>query len=194
MTGIVLCGGKNTRIKVKKAFLKTQGQVIIENILEKFKMLFDEIIIIANNPLDYRHLNAEVVKDIIPDMGPLGGIYTALTKAKNFHSFVAACDMPFIYMELVKYMRSEIKDYDVIVPRWNNKFEPLFAFYSKRCIEPIKKQLEKNDPKIINFYNKVNLKIIKKNQIKKIDPDLLSFFNINTELDYKESQIISPQS
>ena len=93
VTGIILAGGKSTRMGVNKAFLKIGGCTIIEEIFSKFKNIFSRVIIIANEIERFNFLGAQITPDIIPSKGPLGGIYTGLIKSSSFHNFVTACDV-----------------------------------------------------------------------------------------------------
>lgn len=187
MTGIILAGGRNSRIKVKKAFLNIGDKPIIEIILNKFEKKFSDIIIVTNSPSEYEYLGVKLFRDIIPDKGSLGGLYSGLVNSESKYNFVVACDMPFINEELIKEVIRNDDEYDVVIPKINNGYEPLFAMYSKNCISFIKKQLIEDNLKIINFFPFVKVKEITENTIKQIDPDFHSFFNINTSIDYEDA-------
>lgn len=190
MTGIILAGGKNSRIKVKKAFLNIGDKPIIEIILSKFEKVFSDIIIVTNSQFEYEYLGVKLFRDIIPEKGSLGGLYTGLVNSESKYNFIVACDMPFINEELIKEVIRNYDEYDVIVPKINNGYEPLFAMYSKNCISFIKKQLDEDNLKITNFFPYVKFKEITENTIKQIDPDFYSFFNINTRIDYEDAMNI----
>jgi len=192
ISSVILAGGKSKRFGKNKAFLKIGGRILIDQIVEKMGRLSNEIIIITNilKKFDYlpkkiNYLNVKLIKDIIPYKGSLGGIYSGLLFAKNNYIFVVACDMPFLNTALLKYIISFLQDYDVVIPKINDFFEPLHAIYSKKCIKPIKKLIDENSLKIIDFFKDVNVKFVKKNEIEKFDPDFLSIFNINTLEDLK---------
>lgn len=191
MTGIILAGGKNTRIGVNKAFLKIHDTIIIEEIITKLSKSFSKTIVITNAHKFYRYLGVELVKDIIPDKGSLGGIYTALVTSKSHHNFVIACDMPFVSHELIEYMIANAEGYDVIIPKLNNCFEPLHAIYSKNCIRPIKEQLDCNNLKILDFFDKVKVKYISEEKINQFDSRGITFFNINTKENIFEAERIA---
>jgi len=53
MTGIILAGGKNTRMGVNKAFLEINGTRMIDKTIDIYSRLFSEILIITNDPLPY---------------------------------------------------------------------------------------------------------------------------------------------
>lgn len=192
ISSVILAGGKSKRFGKNKAFLKIGDRILIDQIVEKMGRLSNEIIIVTNIlkkfdylPKKFDYLNIKLIKDIIPYKGSLGGIYSGLLFAKNNYIFVVACDMPFLNIPLLKYIISFLQDYDVVIPKINDFFEPLHAIYSKKCIKPIKKLIDENNLKIIDFFKEVNVKFVEKNEIEKFDSDFLSIFNINTLEDLK---------
>lgn len=186
ITGIILAGGKSTRIGTNKAFLKIGEKTIIDQILAGFESIFREIMIVTSEIKQSCFLErSRVVPDIIPSKGPLGGIYTGLVKSNSFYNFVVACDMPFLNQDLVRYLLEERNGYDVVVPEYKGRLQPLCAVYSKDCIRPIETELSRNSLKITDFFQYVRAKIITEKEIESFDPEKLCFVNINTPQDYK---------
>ena len=68
----------------------------------------------------------------------------------------------------------------MIVPRTKDGLQPLHAIYSKNCLDPIKKIIEKGKYKIIDFYSMVKVKIVEENDFIFLDPFRESFINVNT--------------
>ncbi|MCJ7774139.1 MAG: molybdenum cofactor guanylyltransferase [Desulfobacterales bacterium] len=181
-TGVILSGGLNTRFSGKdKSFIRLGNQYILDSIYSIFKCLFDEIIIVTNNPMHYIHLDATIVTDIFPTRSSLTGLHAGLYYSSNMYSFFVACDTPFLKKELVEAIINQIEpQVDAIVPETSKGIEPLFAIYSKKCLKPIEQQLNQKQLKVRAFLKKVKTKFFPENKIRKIDPDLSSFFNINT--------------
>ena len=92
--------------------------------------------------------------------------------------------MPFINFGLIDHMVHKLEDADIVLPRWQGRFEPLHAIYSKRCLKPIKEQLEKNDLKITNFFPYVNIDVIEQEALEGFDLGERLFLNMNTKDDY----------
>lgn len=182
LTGIILAGGKNSRISMTKALIQLGEQTIIERTVHLFQRLFDEVIIVTNKFDDYVCLNAKLTKDLIPETGPLGGLYTGLALSANDYSFVAACDMPFIDPAIILHLQNYTysRSYEVIVPEFNGFIEPLCAFYSKQCIRSILDHIHQRDFKIRSFYSRVKVKEVPCSHFKSVER---AFFNINTRED-----------
>jgi len=187
MTGIILAGGKNTRIKTEKGLIQLGNKTIIENTLGIFKKLFSEIIIVTNNPESYLKFGTRVVEDLVKNKGPLAGIFTGLCFSTNDLNFVVGCDMPFVNSNLVGYIMSKPKEYDVVIPEINGRLESLFARYSKYVLPLILFRLSKNELKIQDILSELNVLRITKEEVERFDPKHLSFFNINTQKDLKKA-------
>ena len=189
MTGIILAGGKNSRMGINKAFLEIDGTRLIDNILAVYQKIFSEIIIVTNDPLSYTEFpDTLIVTDIYKYKSALGGIYTGLFYATHDYSFVAACDMPFINEDFIIYLTGQVGKHDVIVPELSEGFQPLHAIYSRNCLSHIKKLLSADKLKIAGFYKEVRLLSIPEEKIKPFNKDGRLFLNINTPKDLKVHQ------
>lgn len=183
MTGIVLAGGKSSRFGRNKAFIQVDGEPIIERILKVFEQLFDSSLVVTNTPLEYQYLDVEIVTDIIPGMGALGGIYTGLLSISASHAFVVACDMPFLNPDLIRFIIRQSGNFDVVVPKTPSGYENLHALYSVSCIPTIERFLSREERQIYSFFPMVRIKELLPEDIKPYDPEGLSFVNINTPED-----------
>lgn len=181
-SAVILAGGLNSRMGGKnKAFLKVGGRTILERLMQALNGLFEEIILVTRQPELYCGLPVRVVTDIYSARSSLTGIHAGLKNSRSDYAFVVPCDAPFIQIDLIRFLLSQIKpELDVIVPSIDDRFEPLCAIYSKRCIVPIEEQLERDDYTIIHFFDRINLKTIPAASIQTADRRMLSFFNVNT--------------
>lgn len=191
MAAIILSGGKSKRIFADKPFLKIDQKAIIEREIEILSTIFARIIIVTNSPDKYRYLKLDLISDLIPGKGPLGGIYSGLTVSEDQHNFVLSCDLPFLNANLISYMKELTGQHDVIVPKRNGFLEPLHAIYSKDCLTSIKKHLDENDLRIQSFFSDANVKYIEKTELERFDPEGVAFFNVNTEEDLKRAKAMA---
>jgi molybdopterin-guanine dinucleotide biosynthesis protein A len=97
-----------------------------------------------------------------------------------------ACDMPFIGPELINHLKDLTKEYDVVIPKSEKGLEPLHAFYSKKCIDPIKRSLEEDNLRITSFFPHVNVKIVELDNLNLSDSFKNSIKNLNTRDDYED--------
>jgi len=180
MTGIILSGGKNTRMGTNKAFLEVNGERILDRTIRIFRDLFDEIILVTNAPLDYLDYDVRIVTDIIKGKAALGGIYTGLFYASHDHAFVSPCDLPFMRSDFIAFMMEQIGTYDIVVPETTGGVEALHAIYARRCMPVMKRHIEKDTLKIGAIYRKSRTLILPKETVSSFDPSETMFFNVNS--------------
>lgn len=189
MTSIILAGGASSRTSEYKAFIKFGYKMLIEMVIEKLKPLFEDIIIIANQPDKYQSFGLKIIKDIIPNKGPLAGLYTGLTVSKSIYNFIVSCDMPFLCPELIEYIKKQINGYDIIIPKTTTRIEPLHAIYSKDCLTAIEKNLTQDILSLKSFFSQFNVRYILENEIIPFCTPERAFFNINTDENVEEARV-----
>jgi len=184
MNAILLAGGMSTRFGNNKTLIEIEGEILINKIINLLKNVFDQVYVVVNDLNEYSFLEGvNLLEDIIPDKGPLGGLYTGLFYSTDKYNYLSACDMPFITERYLEFLSQQDRDYDVLVPEYRGYIEPLAGIYTKDCLPAIRRKLEGNKLKIKGFYPEVKVKILESNYIKRIaDPEKL-FFNINNKED-----------
>jgi molybdopterin-guanine dinucleotide biosynthesis protein A len=187
ITGVILSGGRNTRMGVNKAFLEIGPLRMMDQTLDIFRRLFSEILIVTNEPLSYLEFDdAALVTDIYKDKGPLGGIYTGLFYAKNPLVFACPCDMPFLHQDFIAYMIRQAGKHDIVVPELSEGYQPLHAIYSRNCLPSIKRLLMMDKLKITGFYHDMRVLAVGEEQIRPFNPDGRLFANLNTPGDVEK--------
>lgn len=186
---VILTGGQNKRIGRNKAFLDIGNMTLIECIVDKVNKVFEDVCIVTNSSSEYKHLSIKCIEDILPHKGPLGGIYTGMEFSEKDYIFVFACDMPFLSVELIKYMIGKTsKRFDAIVPMFNQHPEPLHSIYSKGCKEVIKRRLLKNELCVNQIFETVDTLFIAEDLSRFGENPL---FDIDTMEDYKKVEFLS---
>ncbi len=189
-TGVILAGGLNSRFGGQpKALLEVGGRRILDRVLEAFAQVFEQILLVTNDPVRYLEWDLPLVTDIHPVRSSLAGLHAGLFYTRTPFSFFAACDAPFIRPALIREVVDKIKpDIDIVLPftAWGR--EPLLAAYSRRCLDPIERQLARGDLKIDRFYNKMRIRRIPVERVREVDPQLVSFINVNTPPELAEAR------
>ena len=190
VTAIILAGGRNQRLGRSKALESVGGMSIIERVVEQLEPLTSQILIVTSREqFDFLvACKAEILADIYPGKGPLGGLYTGLLASRSPCSVVVACDMPFLNQALLGYMMRNSSGFDLVVPRLNNMVEPLHAVYSKDCLATIEHLLELGKLSVLELLPLVNISYVEAEEINRFDPEHLSFFNVNTEDDLEKAR------
>ena len=195
LTAIILAGGKSTRVGLNKSKdqMKFAGRLLIDWVISNLTSLdnlTEEDIIIVGPKEKYPHFK-QVVQDIFPQKGPLGGIFSGLKASNSQYNLVVACDMPFLEVKLLQYMREEIDSNDIIIPRYNRGYiEPLCAIYSKKCLEVMEKNIQSGILSVRKIFPHLKIKFIEEEEVKKFDPKFYSFFNVNFKYDFEKGEEI----
>jgi molybdopterin-guanine dinucleotide biosynthesis protein A len=185
VTGVILAGGKSSRMGQNKALLSLGGMRLIERVVGVLRQVFSELLLVTNTAESYANLGLPMVADVFPDKGSLGGIYSAIYTASTPFSFVVACDMPFLQAAVIRYLLAQIADYDVVIPDVHGEMQPLHAVYSKACLPPILRRLEANRLKIVGFLPEVRVRTVRDDELQPLDPNLLAFQNLNTPEEFQ---------
>ncbi|QHT66933.1 molybdenum cofactor guanylyltransferase [Rhodocytophaga rosea] len=130
-TGIVLAGGKSSRMGFEKGLAEIQGKKMIEWVIQALQPVCQHLIVISNTNV-YDYLGIPVYSDIYTDTGPLGGIYTGLKHSITSSNLMLACDMPFISSQVLQQLLLEAAGYEIVVPSIHGQWHPLCAHYNKQ--------------------------------------------------------------
>ncbi|HWQ05349.1 MAG TPA: molybdenum cofactor guanylyltransferase [Longilinea sp.] len=189
---VVQAGGESRRMGRNKALIPFMGQPLIQRVIERLKPLADEVIITSNQMDGFNEMHIPVVADVLPGLGALGGLYTALWAARNPFVMVVACDMPFANRGLLQYQLDLlVKDnMDVVIPGFAEGWEPFHSVYRKvTCLPHIKGALEQGQKRLISWLPQVKVRYLGAEEIERFDSLGIAFQNVNTleELDQAEA-------
>ena len=181
----ILAGGKSSRMNYNnKALLSYKEKTFIEHIIEAGEN-FKKVVIVANNKELYSDFNVDVISDIYVGNGPLSGIHSALSYSDTDKVLCVACDMPLISKDTLEFLANVKEEYEVLVPRVNDRLQPLCSIYSKKILGKIEKALENDDNKLQKLIYSLDYKEVHEKSLTEGE-----FFNINTPDDYKRLEEI----
>jgi molybdopterin-guanine dinucleotide biosynthesis protein A len=143
ITGILLAGGKSSRMGKEKGSLVIGGKMLYEYPLRVLESFCEEILISSCND-EERDYGYRVVCDEVEGLGPLGGIQTCLKHSRNDWNLVLSYDMPLVSKGLVGFLIDHADDMDLVIPGLEpDRPEPLCALYRKSLIDTIQSQIDR---------------------------------------------------
>jgi molybdopterin-guanine dinucleotide biosynthesis protein A len=184
ITGVILAGGRSSRMGSNKALLPYRGGLFIEAIHRQLSALFPRVLLVTNTPEQYDFLPCRKVGDLFPEMGALAGLHSGLFHSDTEQIFAVACDMPYLDERLIRYLAGRRHQGDLVIPEGEVGPEPLHALYAKRCLPAIERSLAENRRRIVSFFDRVEVVTIPRETVCSFDPTFRSFSNINTPDDY----------
>ena len=182
-TGVILAGGEATRYDGRPKGLESVGGLrIIDRVAAALGEVTDDLLLIANAPGSTEWLpGVRTATDVLTGQGSLGGIHAALARAGTA-VLVVAWDMPFVPAELLGCLRALGNRSDAAVPESDSRrgLEPLCAWYSAACLEPIERRLQMGDRRVVSFFDDVRVAQLSADDVRQFgDPELM-FMNVNT--------------
>jgi molybdopterin-guanine dinucleotide biosynthesis protein A len=196
MTGVILAGGKSSRLGRSKALQVIGDKSLIQWVIDHLVTISSDIVIVTayGEPVPHlSHIATKVVADVSPGKGPLAGLYSGLMASSGSHAIVVGCDTPFLSTRLLEYMVQIRSTFDAVLPRIDNKLEPLCAVYSRSCLGSIRALLERNELSVLKVFDMVKVRYVEEDEINMFDPDRLSFFNINSQNDLERARRLATE-
>jgi molybdopterin-guanine dinucleotide biosynthesis protein A len=181
ITGIILAGGLSSRMGTDKALMKIGEKTLLENAVEICKPVCSSIII-SSNKQAHKFKEYLLVKDEIPDCGPMGGIYSAIKKSKTNWNFVLSVDSPFVKSTFIKSLFSEKEGFNCVVPVHPIGKEPLIALYHKNVLPEIEGRIKVGENKLHDLFDALNPNFFDSQNWLVKYPNL--FYNINRPEDF----------
>lgn len=181
VAGVIVAGGRASRMGGRdKAFAAVDGAPIAVRTVGLFHRLFPQVIVATNRPERFAGLGVETVADLFPGCGPLAGIHAALRVCRHPHAFVAACDMPRLEPDVIRFLVGRIGTADAIVPCWEDDVEPLHAVYAARCLGRIEAQLRGGRYALRDFLTTIRVDYVAEAELRAVRGAARSLTNVNT--------------
>ncbi|MCB2219639.1 MAG: molybdenum cofactor guanylyltransferase [Bacteroidetes bacterium] len=187
VTGIILAGGKSRRMGKDKGLCLLNGRPLIRFAINLLETVCDRIILGANDP-DYQSFGLPVVNDKIPDIGPMGGLYSCLEASETRDNFILSCDMPLVSEDLIRFILKHKTDYEVVIPLNKGLPEPMCAYYSQDIVPVLREYIQEGNYKIQDVFKAVNTCYLKIPSDTNFFSNVL-FHNINTPHDLKKAEM-----
>lgn len=187
----ILAGGRSSRMGCNKAFVSLNGLTVLEYILNRLQPHFGEILIVTNEPALFESYPARVISDIYPRKGPIAGIHAALGNILGKQLFLIGCDMPFIKVELIRYMLNNADGYDAVVPVVEGKIQPTSAVYQKSCLPLLTDCLETDRLKLTRIFEDLNTLYIENTVLSSFGAVKEMFFNVNDPIALEKAREIA---
>jgi len=190
VTGILLAGGKSRRMGKDKRHLLLEEQTLLERGLGVLHSIFQNVLVVIAQDSPPLKVDARVVRDLMPDCGSLGGLYTGLMQATTHCVFVVACDMPFLNQAVIAQFTSRRVTADIVMAKLANRLHPVHALYGKRCLPALEQMIQARRLKIQELVLQSSLRVqyITEADLRIIDPAGRSFYNVNTAADLEAAR------
>jgi molybdopterin-guanine dinucleotide biosynthesis protein A len=184
VAGVILCGGKSSRMGRPKAWLPVGDEVMLQRVVRVIGGVLNPVIVVAAPGQDVPPLpeGVRVVRDEVEGKGPLGGLAAGLKAVQGSAdaAYLSACDVPFLTEAFVERVVSLLGVIGVAVPRADGYFHPLAAAYRVSVLPVVLELLAADRLRPAYLFDAVPTRVIEPHEL----PDLESLKNLNTPEDY----------
>jgi len=186
LTGAVLAGGQSRRMGRDKALLEINGKPFVRHVADILAALCSPVVIIGIGPERFETPGYRLFDDLVPQCGPLGGIHSALSHSSTENVLIAACDLPLISVEAIRYLlQQRTADKEISIVHHGTFVQPLLGVYARRCLPTLESFLENGGRKVWEFLNECSMETI---DLRKAPFDLSEniLMNVNTPEEYEK--------
>jgi molybdopterin-guanine dinucleotide biosynthesis protein A len=186
--GIVLCGGKSTRMGVPKATLPFGPETMLQRVVRLLGTVATPIVVVAARGQELQELpaSARVARDEREARGPLEGLRAGLRALPPTSdvAYVTSCDVPLLVPAFVQRMFELLGDHDVAVMEIDGFTHPLSAVYRRTTLPHIDALLAQDRLRPAFLFDAVRTRRVKPEEMTAADPELRTLRNLNTREDY----------
>jgi len=188
--GVVLCGGKSTRMGTSKALLPFGPETMLQRVVRLLSEVVSPIVVVAAIDQDLPQLPSSVIvtRDENEGLGPLEGLRAGLKALPNTvdAAYVTSCDVPLLETGFVRQMIDLASDYDIAVMEIDGFTHPLSAVYRRATLPSVEDLLANNRLRPVFLFDAAKTRRVKPEEMTS-DPDLRTLRNLNTREDYERA-------
>lgn len=187
ITGIVLAGGRSTRMGQDKASLPFGDDTFLAHSLRVVGSIADELIVVARSDQAWPGLApaVRVVHDPVENLGPLAGIAAGLDASTTEVNVIVACDMPLINPAVLRRLIELRGDADICVAVADGHASPLCAVYRTSVGTTARGLLAAGERRVMTLLDRVQTKRVDAAVFRDLDPHLDTFTSCDTPAAYQ---------
>ncbi|HEY3692410.1 MAG TPA: NTP transferase domain-containing protein [Pseudonocardiaceae bacterium] len=200
--GVVLAGGRSSRMGQPKAELEWHGSTLLRRTLGVLARSVDGPLLVvraAGQPLPQLPAQVEIVEDPEQGLGPLQGIAAGLAAlaGRAQAAFVCSTDLPFLHPAFVRRVLSALTDeFDVVLPVARGYPQPLAAAYRVTLAPLITDLIAAGDRRPAFLFRHEHCRTLRIDAaalledpvLAAADPALESVVNVNSPADYRAAR------
>jgi molybdopterin-guanine dinucleotide biosynthesis protein A len=193
LTGAILSGGFSSRLGRDKATLLLGGKTLAHLAAAALAPFTATRWLVTNHPRGHLPLGLPLLTDLLPFLGPAGGLTTVLFYARTPWVLVTAVDNPFLapalLAELVSWAGRTSRP--AVICRSPSGLEPFPGLYAARLL-PVLQEFLQADCRPTRFLDVCRPQILPESAVLALDPEARSFFNLNTPADLARAATFLP--
>lgn len=189
--GIVLCGGRSSRMGHPKLTLPFGNESMLARVVRILRTTVRSVIVVAAREQDVPPLPSDVriLRDDQEYLGPLAGMAVGLRglAGEVDAAYVSSCDAPLLSSAFVAEIVRRLGSRELAVPKEGDFHHPLAAVYRTSLAERAGQLVAAQRLRplfLIQASDSVEIPI---DELRGVDPQLQSLRNLNRPEDYEEA-------
>lgn len=186
--GIVLCGGRSTRMGRSKALLPFGPELMLQRVVRILGAVVSPIVVVAAQTQELPLLppGVRIARDEHESLGPLAGLAAGLAALQGDVDavYASSCDVPLLKPDFVRQMIAMLGEYDIVIPRDGKYHHPLAAVYRTAVERPVRELMAAGRLRPFFLLETVRAREIDVAELRRVDPGLQSLRNTNTPEEY----------
>ena len=191
--GIVLAGGRSTRMGVAKATLPFGPETMLQRVVRLLGTTVSPIVVVAARDQELPALPADVIvaRDEREARGPLEGLRAGLKALPESvdAAYVTSCDVPLLEPAFVEHMLALLGEHDIAVMEIDGFTHPLSAVYRRAVLSHVEGLLAQDRLRPAFLFDAVRTRRVSPGEMRGADPDLRTLRNLNTREDYEKALV-----
>ncbi|HEY4313756.1 MAG TPA: molybdenum cofactor guanylyltransferase [Pirellulales bacterium] len=188
LAGVVLCGGRSSRMGLAKASLPFGTETLLVRVVRIVSQVVKPVIVVAaeEQPMPEFSRQVTVVRDRDPQRGPLEGLRAGLEGLGSVcdTAFVTGCDTPLLTSAFIERMAALLGEHQIAVP-WIDGFDhPLAAVYRTSVLPHVEALLAADRLRPAYLFEQVPTRRVTAEELRDVDPGLACLRNLNAPADY----------
>lgn len=187
--GVVLCGGRSSRMGCAKALLPFGDEALLQRVVRIVSEVVEPIVVVAAAGQELPPLPAgvRIARDVHEDRGPLAGMGVGLAVLADTvaAAYVSSCDVPLLRPQFVRAVVAALGECDAAVPREGQRFHPLAGVYRTSLAPRISALVEAGRLRPLYLIESVRTAELTVETLRRVDPNLDSLRNVNTPEEYR---------
>jgi len=186
--GIVLAGGKSSRMGRPKATLPFGPELMLQRVVRLLGTVVSPIVVVAAPGQQLPDLPPDtfIAYDQREARGPLEGLFAGLSAMEPLAdaAYATSCDTPLLEPAFIRSVIENLGDNQIAVPVEGGFAHPLAAVYRTAVLSSIRELLDSDQLRPAYLFDKVTTRRIPVGELQAADPTLASLRNCNRPEDY----------
>ena len=188
-SALIIAGGRSRRMGRPKPWLPLGGVPMLVRVAACVRPLVAEIVVISAVDQELPPVEARVLHDRTPDLGPLPALALGLAAVTTPYAFALGCDTPLVRRALLEQLLRTCHQTDApaVIPLWDGRVQPLVAVYHHRLARVVAAMGARGERRLAAIADLPGVHLVQPDELRACDPEGVSFRALNTPAEYADA-------